>query len=292
MRENAVSRLSAKYTKVTLNKRNISRLFVKMTNRRDIRHSVVNKLFRILEKGEHFETPLMTNKKNGSNRLLDGNHRIEAIEKYLNRYPNRKVEVCIFYYDNLNENQEREIYTKWNLGTKQNTNDFVKQYWDKIPITKMMKVQNGFPYPVSHVWTSKAIEFKTLVNCYLDKDNPIFNGGFRGTSTAFIEKSQKLGRADFTVLSAFLYEYIEIFGLPSKKNAHYKKSVFHAIMRLWLDNHATVGVQPMRNALIRLRGHERVIYYQSIGSAREFTQQCRVDLLNVINGNRKLNLFV
>ena len=48
----------------------------------------------------------------------------------------------------------------------------------------------------------------------------------------------------------------------------------------------------IKKVFLRLRGHERVVYYQSFGGTREITLQCRRDLLNVINGMRTRNLFV
>lgn len=291
MRKDGVNKLTAKYSKTTLRKGDIEKNFTKLMNRRDIRNAIVSKLFRLLEQDGHFETPLMTNVVNGKQRLLDGNHRIEAIERYLTKYPQRKVEINIFYYEKLSEEEEKEIYTKWNLGTKQTTNDFVKQYWNSIPIAKMFDNMN-FPFGVSHIWTAKAMEFKTLVGAYLTKNTPTFQGGFQGSAIKFIEKAKELDVKDFKVLSTFMKEYIEIFGVPNKRNAHYKQSVFYSLMRIWNDNSTIVGYETMRNALIRLRGHERVIYYSSLGGTREICVQCRKDLLDVMNGRRKNKIFI
>jgi len=290
MRDDGVNRLSAKSTKILLSKQNLNCLTI-LDNRRDIRKAVVNKLLRVLEEGKHFETPLMTNKVKDKHRLLDGNHRKEAIECYLQKHPNRKVEISIFYYDGLTPKQEKEMYTKWNLGTKQNTNDFVKQYWNNIPLTQLM-TKKDFPYLVNHVWSNKAIEFKSLVAGYLTIYNEKFCGGFSGSAMAFIKKSQELDMKDYNKIKAFLSEYISIFGLPNKKNPHYKQAVFYSLYRIWLDNHKKVNPERMKNAFIRLRGHERVIYYQSWGGTREVTIRCRFDLLSVINGNRKNPIFL
>ena len=293
MQENSVSRLLAKINKVVLDKDNIDSMFVKLMNRRDIRGSVVNKLVTLLEKGEHFETPLMTNRVNGTDRLLDGNHRVEAISKYLLKHPNRKVEVNIFYYENLDEEAEREIYTKWNLGTKQNINDFVKQYWDTIYIVRLIETPTlNFPCKISHVWRNNTIEFKTLIGAYLTKENRVFTGNFSGNATEFIKKSQALNEKDYALLKVFMNEYIDVFGRPDKKNMHYKSAVFNSIMRIWLDNRMNVTMPQMKNGLIKLRGHERVVYYSSLGGTRDNTKQCKTDLVNVLNGNRKTILFI
>jgi len=289
MRKDGINKIQAKGKKVILSKKNLKK-FEKLMNRRDIRKGKVNKLCTLLEKGNHFETPLMTNIKNGKERLIDGNHRMEAIEKYLGKNPERKVESWIFYYENLTEEQERKIYTKWNLGTKQTTNDFVKQYWDTFPIVKIIE-QNGFPWNTNYVWTSKAIEFKLLISSYLNKNDKIFRGFSMNSAIEFIEQVNKLKEDDYYKIRSFLKEYMAIFGNPDRRNTYYRPTIFSAMFRIWLDN-LEKSLKEIKNSFIKLRGHERIIYFSQFGGTRDICIQCRKDLLNVINGNRTKNLFV
>ena len=284
-------RIQATTHKLVLTKDNISKIFVKMGNRRKLRKGIINKLVRVLESGKHFETPLMTNRVNEKERLLDGNHRVEAIEKYLDKYPNMKVEVWVFSYDNLNTDDEKKMYTIWNLGTKQNTNDYIKQYWNDISIVKKMR-SNGFPCDVSPFWTSSSIEFKILVAGYLGTKESVYNGGFTGNPMEFIELSKQLDEKDYNIIKSFLKEYISVFGNPDKKNPHYSQSIFCGLFRIWSDNLHQRTFEEINNAFIKLRGHERVIYYCSLGWGRQIANQCRIDLLNAINNNRTKNLFV
>lgn len=291
------NRVTAEVTKISIGLSDIVTKFVMMTNRRDIRKGTVNKLYRLLAKGDHFETPLMANKVNGQYRLLDGNHRIEAIKKFLdeateNGVAEPKVEVIIHFYQGLGVDEEKRMYTKWNLGTKQNTNDFIKQYWDDIPITGMISRDSAFPWKVSHVWGKTAIEFKLLFQAYLSKHLGNFNGGFSGNATEFVAQCKKLNKHDLVKIRSFLKDYIDIFGNPDKKNMHYKKPIFNSLLRIWLDNAHTMGFKPMRNAFIKVRGHSEVVRYSALGSSKEVVVQARNDLLRAINGNRKKNLFV
>ena len=102
------NKLKTKQTRLILGKRDIS-IFEKLPNRRDLRKSTIKKLRLLLEQGNHFDTPLMANRKEGRFRLLDGNHRLEAIELYLTKHPNREVEISLFYYEGLGLEEEREI---------------------------------------------------------------------------------------------------------------------------------------------------------------------------------------
>lgn len=289
MKSNAVSRINAHYKRVLVDTKNID-LFEIMTNRRDIRNSVVKKLNGLLLTNNHFETPIMANMKGNKMRLLDGNHRIEAIRRYLKMYPNRKVEVVVFYYDGLSPEEERQMYTKWNLGTKQTTNDFVKQYWDTIRLTKLIAADPKFPCKVAHTWGARAIEFKLLVGSYLTIDVKTFSGNYGGPAMRFIERVKKLTESDLKYIKAFMTEYIDVFGYPNKKNMHYKKAIFTALFRIWLDNCGS-GATRMTKAFHRIRGSPVVAQYSALGSASDAVIQCRIDILRTLNVNRKKNLF-
>lgn len=289
MRVDGINKIEAKTKKIVVDKDNVSQLIM-MGNRRDIRSGKVRKLYQILEHGKHFETPIVTSIRESVERVLDGNHRVEAISKYLLKHPERKVELWVFYYENLNCEEEKQKYTTWNLGTKQTTNDFVQQYWDEIPILKMFGKNPTFT--VSHKWQSHAIEFKTLMSVYLTRNEKKFQGGFGGSAMDFIEECKKLGNADFLVVKNFLDEFMSIFGAVDRDNYHYKQAVFFAIQRIWLDNYKYKNPAEMRKYLKRLVMNTTVIYYQKLGGTRENTTRCRDEFLKDLNKHRTKELFI
>ena len=287
-----IHKIKAKTERVILDKQNIKR-FVKLTNRRDLRTGVVNKLVKVIENGDHFETPLMVNRKKDKDRLLDGNHRVEAIEKYLTNNPADKIEVVLFYYEDLTVDEERKMYSKWNLGTKQTLNDFIKQYWNAIPIVKLIAKDTKFPCKVTQKWAKDSIEFKQFIQAYLMSKSKVFGAGRHPTALEFIEVCQKLGEKDLRVMRAFMTDYVDVFGKPDRRNMHYKKAVFTSLMRLWIDNYQAVGYSDMKKHFTKIRGHERVVYYSALGAANlEIVRQCHIDLRGTLNGNRKIPLFV
>ncbi len=290
MREDGVNRIQAKIEKKILDKNNVNDVFVRLDNARDIRRSQVNKIVLALESGGHYEVPLMTHKKGEKHRLLDGNHRHEAIIKYLERHPKRKVETEIKYYIGLTEEEERKMYTKWNSAVRPTVNDFIKQYWDKIPITNIMK--KSFCWNVSHCWSTSTIEFKALVGAYLTKEDVDFRGGVTGTPQEFVDLSKTLGHKDVNVMDSFLKDYISIFGNPDKKNIHYKHNIFNAMFRIWLDNLGRISYSNMNKAFRRVRMCPTVVSYTQGGGSRDACIQCRIDLLRVMNVGRKSNLFI
>jgi len=281
MRENGINKLKVKADKVTLRKDSLSK-FTLLANKRDIRTSVVNKLLKVLESEEHFETPLVSNRVSGKDRLLDGNHRYLAMEKYFERHPQRKVEVWLFNYNNLTAEEEKKEYTKWNLGTKQSANDFIKQYWDDFEIVNSFK---NFPIKVLPTWSAPgAIEFKMLMQGYMGNTS-------KGTMD-FIESCKELGLSDAKVMKSFLMDYQAVFGVPDRRNMHYKKPVFTSLFNIWLNNHQTFNPSAIQKAFTKLRGHERVVYYSSMGATKEVCNLAKKDILHVLNSGRSKNLFM
>jgi len=285
-----IIRQKAKVSKIVISKENIDN-FEFMGNKRDIRKGNVSKLYKLLEKGQHFESPLVTSTRNNKERILDGNHRIEAIKKLLENNPTKKIEVEIFKYDGLTDQEEKETYTAWNSGLRQSTNDFIKQYWQDIPIIKQFK-NNGFPCGVSASWANNSIEFKMLVQSYFAGIQPTFIGGFQGSSIEFIEESKKINIEDYKIMKAFMKEYIPIFGNPDKKNLHYRNSAFCSLFRIWVDNFKTKTPEEMKKAFIRVRGGAIIANISKTGASREMTVICRNDLLREINGIRTKNPFI
>ena len=285
MKDNSINRLDVKARKLILNKDNIKN-FVKLSNRRQLRTGVINKLIKLLEKGNHFETPLVTNFVNGKHRLLDGNHRIESIEKYLGNHNKRKVECWVMYYEDLTEEEEKKEYTKWNSGTKQNANDFIKQYWDECPIVNKIKKVNVTPN-----WGSQSIEFKALISAYLSySPTSKYNGSYQfGGTMALIEKCKELGNDDAKIIDAFMVEYQQVFGLPDRKNLHYRKPIFSGLFNIWLQNYSNFSPVEMRKSFTKVRGHERVVYYSTMSSTKEICMVARDDLLRVRNSHRSKN---
>jgi len=266
--------------------------FDQLSNTREIRKSNVNKLRTILKKGLHFETPLMCNKKGSKLRLLDGNHRFLAIQEFLEEYPQRKVEVILCIYENLTAEEEKKEYTKWNLGTKQSTNDFVKQYWNEIPITKFL-TNGNFPCGVQPYKYGANLEFKQLLSPYLAwKSKGTTTIMQASGATSFIEQTQELVKQDVNVLGEFMNDFVEVFGIPDCKNLHYKRVVFSAIMNIWLKNYDNNNSNVMRRRLLKIRNCERVMYWGQTGFGRENANFCRENLLQQINKGYVKNLFV
>lgn len=283
MRVDSVSKIEWKYTKVTVNSKEAEKLFEFVSNRRDLRKGTVNKLFNVLEAGEHFETPYMTNFIKGKHRLLDGNHRQEAVIKYLARYPDRKVELGICYYENLTPEEERREYSRWNAAIKQNTNDFIKAYWATLPVKLFEQLR--FPLTVGYKWGSKIIELKLLAGAYFSSLEPVFTGGNRQSAMEFVEKLQGLAADDVRTMKAFINDYIAVFGMPVQQSLYYKPTIFIALFRIWMDNKASFNPDQIQRRFRKLIGHGSVNAMANKFSHNS-TLDARREFMSIMNGSR------
>ena len=221
--------------------------FVLLANRRNISSQVVNQIYNKLLEDKHFDSSFIVNKRSRAHRLIDGNHRYEAVVKYLKENPNNRVEVLLHIYDNLDDAQEKELYTQYNSGRKQSTKDFVQQYQDDIPIFKEICDQTKFPVKVSVYGGQGFLKFDTLVSAYLESKKPRFTGGWIGKPWDFVAAAKELGHNDVKLMSAFMKDFLNSFG-PILNNKWTKTTPLYALMRIWTEKRQNIYNEKMVKA--------------------------------------------
>lgn len=260
-------------------------------NRRNISKATVKSIFEGLVKDTHFDASFVVNKVNGRYRLIDGNHRYEAITKYLMANPNNRVEVTMHVYKNLEDAQEKLLYTRYNQGKKQSTNDFVQQYKDEIPLWKIISNPREFPVKVSAYGGINSISFYKLVGSYIACQKPRFPGGYMGKPLDFIEDSQQLGHRDAKLMAEFIKEFMRAFG-PLRNNKWFRTTPFTAIMKIWMDNRENFKPDKMINLFEnRLRQDAEAIDLGASGGYSA-TKYARDKYLFKLNDGRQRDLFI
>jgi len=290
-RSRQVLRIGYKTRKYQISLEDIeSEKFELLLNRRKLRNKTVQGIFENLVSGKHFDSPFVVHDKDGRFQLIDGNHRYEGIVKFLAANPTNRVEVTLNIYEGLTEQQLKELYTAWNLGKKQSTNDVVKQYKDDIKIFRAL--QRTFPCNVAVYGGSNALSFYKLVGAYLASQQPNFQGGFIKDAWEFVRQSQQLGRNDVSNMRVFMQEFIEIFG-PIKNNRFLRTSPFTAIMRIWMDNKSLFMPYTRMRGIFRarIRNDARA---DELGSMSGMTA-CKYvhgQYLRMLNKDRTTNIFI
>ncbi len=197
--------------------------FIYPENRRKIYPSQLKQLVRILESGKHFEVPIVVNQREGYNRVLDGNHRLESIKEMVKKYPKFSIPVQLVVYRDLTEEQEISIFRTWNLGKIQSVDDFIQSIAHKIDFIRWLK--DDFPIDVTVYRTAKSVPVRMLCSALISAKKKDQSG--RGIRREHFEDNlNSLTREDFNFLKLWVGCFIDVFGKPSAKNKYWRKQFF------------------------------------------------------------------
>ena len=141
-----MNNLSMKYVmkKIDINKNKLNKFFIYEEERRKIRMGKVASLRVNFKKEDsldkHFDSPMVVNYKEATGKwnIIDGNHRYEAIKQRIDEEESFSITVWIAEYKELNRDDERKIYSKWNKGTPESATDYLKYHFKKIELGERM----------------------------------------------------------------------------------------------------------------------------------------------------------
>jgi len=213
-------------------------------NQRQIRETQVNRILRQLRDGIHFDSMLVVNVNNGTKkiRIIDGGHRVTALTKYFEEFPDRKVKVSLVVYKDLSEESERKIYTKWNLGAKQTLDDFINSYKKEIHEFEDIILE----LPVAVYPSKNKMRLRYVISAYFSSKNKNFHG-VTYTAMEFIEQMKKLTYDDVESIKNTFEIINEIFNPDSlidfTRLPAFKNNVFTPIYYLVSNNKVLLGKQ-------------------------------------------------
>ena len=278
--------------KFMVDAKSIKKFYINEEERRQIKTGKVKSLISSLKKGDHFESDIVINKMNGSLRVIDGNHRIEAIRDILESNPKFRIEVWLAKYENLSEVQEskvrtekirereREIYSTWNKGTPETTTDYIQQYFKTIPYGEQILRQ----LPVAVYKTDKKMSLKMFVGNHIDaKLQRSFAGMWGVGGEKSVESLREITPEDITMLKAFYSDMVEIFGEYYDRHPFYRTSAISSFYRIWYDNKSIPQDRFIRafKEIFAKRPHEWEQLSASAGrNAATFFYKMSLDRLN------------
>lgn len=281
--------------KINLTAKNVTSL-TKDVNRRKVRTGVVNSIARQLSLGKHFEAPLSINQNDEGMHLFDGQHRLLAIEKHFEKFPDDTIEVTAHIYKNLTEAQVKAEYSIVNKGTKQSTNDVIQQYSADIRIYRMMTqgwqkggVKHKFACPVTVYPTPKSISFLRLVGAYMAAKSSNWQGGVSLSAWEFVSKAMELTHEDVVVMNAFMIDFQQAFGNVGSNNDFARGTPFTALFKLWIDNRQ-MNPKTMIRLWKQLIGNQQIMQVSRPGGMG--AAKVAVNIFGTtLNGTRRKNLF-
>lgn len=201
--------------------------------RRALRSGAVKSLAQGLKAGKHFNSPFVVNYALGQRKLIDGNHRWEAVLSVLANDSDFRIEVWYAEYRDVSLSDERDVFSLWNIGTKQSADDFLKIYWETIPKGKEMLEK----IPASIYNSKSKIKVKTIVGNHIDaKKRKKFAGGYSAGSVKTVKDFQDIRSEDIVVMSGYIKDMAQIFGSYNKDVIFWKGTPQAAFYRIWYDN--------------------------------------------------------
>ena len=211
--------------------------------RRQISDRHVSNIATAFGRGDNPIGVIIINKIRGKMRLIDGNHRIEALRRFLNRKTEegKKVEVTLKVHENLTEEEEREIYTKEAKRRNESYEDRLNMYKETIQFWKSLQdMSNGFPCKVTIYTSRESIRLRMLLNgLYVVKNSS--RKGFLPrypNKENIVEFAQSLMYDEFTFAKEFMVFFQKTFGQVESKNMYLKGHFFMPIMDIYAKNYS------------------------------------------------------
>lgn len=283
--------LSYEVTKAYLTKQSVEN--PKIANPRKIHISQVNSIYQALLKGRHFDSIFVVNNINNQNRFIDGNHRLIAVKRYFKAKPHAsRIPVYFATYRNLNEKQEREIFTRWNLSVTQSTDDFINSYKETIPMYDRFVSD----LPCSVYGSYNKMKLRDLINAYYASFEKPYRGGESKTKMDVVRYIQRLKDKDVDILVKDFNAVSEIFDDGNKKDwrkqAAFKNIVFRALYYLVANNIDILGEAYMKRRMRTVLANRTILDDYRRYSGRRASVDAYLAFKNLLNDTQSDKKFI
>ena len=271
----------------TVGKKNIKKFEI-IKEHRHLRNAQIDKLYWTLQRGEHFESQIVVNEVGNKLRIIDGGHRVTAMSRYFDKYPDNKVEINMAIYKDLTLDEEKEVYNTWNRGIRQSPEDYLHLRRGELPVWKMIVVD--FPCKVSIYYNKDTLRFVSLLRAYMGaklyKEATCYSGGPEAT----FKSALRLDKSDYKIMKNFMKGFVDVFGIPSKENIFSKSTGLTSLMRIYYDN-----MYEHNDFWDRVRKYimpSSIIRQYSIIPGRAAISPCHREMLSAINRGRRTNMYI
>lgn len=241
--------------------------FVRPEWHRDFRNNHVNTIRNGLLEGKHFIGCITVNEIKGKYRILDANHRIEAIREILKVNPKFKIETRVQRYSDLNKEQELDVYTILNKHKPENILDVIKAYC--IDSFFVKETKNSFPIRVMFRNKSQtdvnALPITTVCFPYVHRKNVAFLGS---SVKSLAQSINNFTEMDIDKIRAFFKFYRKVFGDITKDNLYCDATMIGVVAKLYYTNVGTVLTEKRfqeKLEIIKLRYTANLTQYRGAG---------------------------
>lgn len=174
-------------------------------------------------------------------RIIDANHRVAALKKFFEKYPDQEIEIWSAIYENLSPDEERLVFTRWNIPVTQSTDDFINSYRATIPMF------NRFirDLPCTVYGSNNKMKLRDMVNAYSASFQNPYHGGEGKTKINVVSYLQRLKDKDIDVIKKNFGILQQVFNPDDKKDwrnmSPFKNIIFRALYYLVSNNLNRLG---------------------------------------------------
>ena len=259
-----------------------------MENRRQVGESHVGKIHGALMKGKNPMGVLIVNELNNRWRLIDGNHRIDAVKRFYGyKSENKKVKIeCVVrVYKDLSNDEERQIYSNEANRKNESHEDRLNMYKDTITFWKLTQDKlNEFPCRVSIYPQQYSLRFRTILDSLCTVKSEMNNG----YAPKYLRKEDLIIFArdcnydDLVTVKKFVRIFQEVFGQISRENIFVRRQGFIPLFDIFYKNFRTEKEQKVKERLSLIVGKSDILMYLNM-QGREAQQTIRSLMVNYIN---------
>jgi hypothetical protein len=224
-----------KVKRITIDKEIVKKLR-HLKNARALAPAQVRSFLETLRAGGFFESVMIVNTttENGKERwwLIDGGHRLRAIEMRLEEAPDAKIVVDFHIYKDLTKEQELVVFEHANGGRRVKAEQRLKIWSPFIPVLKMMDA--ALPCKLSFDSLGpgeRAIRYTTVLRAYMGRYNL---GHFH--SQDLVAPARRLGEDDALAMGEFMRFMIAVAGEPVRESVYFKSVAFAVFAKVYFCN--------------------------------------------------------
>lgn len=221
-----------------VDKQNVSQ-FCMLEERRMLRDSHISTIHGSLIEGKNPLGTLIVNKIEDKFYLIDGNHRIEAVKRFLSRESKSsevKIKCTLRIYHNLNHAEMLEVYDNETMRINQTYEDKLQLHIDEITFYKLLR--DNFPCNVSIYPVKNSLRLRTILNAMFASNNSSVGSylPFKLNRKNLVDFAKSLLYDDYVFFKDFVNFFIEVYGEISQDNIFSRSQYFMPLYDIYKKN--------------------------------------------------------
>lgn len=253
-----------KQATILMNKETIRR-FIRPEWHRRFREPHVRNIMTSLIGGVHFSEGITVNFKEDNYRVINGNHRVEAVRRVIAQFPEFSVEASITSYIDLSLEDERDLYTLINTTKAESMDDFLRSHCHDAEIFLLMKKK--FPCTVDFYSASansrNYFHFSTLVRPYLER-NSISKVSVGYRREYLVKQIKEMDETDYDRIREFVEFFISTFGEPNPDNVYAQAGKVNVISKIFYTEQAGIGSENLSKRFKELMMKKPQLFFERV----------------------------